>query len=393
MGDWWYYAATMTFRQIADSVRRVDEIHEKTELKTWIQRDIQEERLQQIARYLTEQKQRFFNALVLGIYGGEPAWFPVSVGESPNLKDVKIGERERTAFGLLKLSGREELFAVDGQHRAEAIKVALQQAQSLENEEQCVIFVAHHTNPIGRERTRRLFSTLNRYAKPVSDMELIALSEDDAFAITTRRLIEEYPGLSARFVPITKGAGIPSGDETSVTTVIALYKMILEISFPAGSRERKEAQIGPPKGKQLETIYNHATAFWDSLKSNVPELKKVCASKPEEKLAGTYRTTKGGHVLFRPAGLQAFARATRVLMDRGTTLPLAVKKLSSAPMQLGKAPWKEVLWKSSTSTMLVKYGKLATNLFLHCAGEKPVPGFDLLGTYRKVIEDPKASLP
>lgn len=43
--------------------------------------------------------------------------------------------------------------------------------------------------------------------------------------------------------------------------------------------------------------------------------------------------------------------------------------------------------------MLVKYGKLATNIFLHCAGEKPVRGFDLIGTYRKVIEDSKAKLP
>jgi len=42
---------------------------------------------------------------------------------------------------------------------------------------------------------------------------------------------------------------------------------------------------------------------------------------------------------------------------------------------------------------MVKCGKLATNMFLHCAGESPVRGFDLLGTYRKVIEGPKAKLP
>lgn len=392
-GDWWYYVTTMTFSQVAEAIQPVNEIHEKKELTTWIQREIQPERRQQIADYLTKQPQRFFNALVVGIYGGEPAWFPVTVGDSPNLKEVEVAERERTAFGLLSLAGSEEIFAIDGQHRVEGIKLALAATPELGAEEQCVIFVAHHTTSAGRERTRRLFSTLNKYAKPVSKAELIALSEDDAFAIVTRRFIDDYEGLSADFVPFTKTAGIPSGDEVSITTVVALYDLVREISFPAGSKDRKSAEVGPPRAEQVETIYKQAAAFWDAVKANVPEIRKVCASKPGDKMANRYRTPKGGHLLFRPAGMHAFVRATRIMVDRGIALPQAVKKLSAAPMQLGEAPWKDVLWKPSTGTMLVKYGKLATNLFLHCAGEKPVRGFDLLGTYRKVIEDPKAGLP
>jgi DNA sulfur modification protein DndB len=392
-GDWWYYVTTMTFSQVAEAIQPVNEIHEKKELTTWIQREIQPERRQHIASYLTDQPQRFFNALVVGIYGGEPAWFPVTVGNSPNLKEVEVAERERTAFGLLSLSGAEEIFAIDGQHRVEGIKVALASKPELGTEEQCVIFVAHHTTAAGRQRTRRLFSTLNKYAKPVSKAELIALSEDDAFAIVTRRFIDDYAGLSADFVPFTKSAGLPSGDDVSVTTVVALYDLVREISFPAGSKERKSAEVGPPKTGQVEAIYKQSAAFWDALKVNVPEVKKVCASKPSDKLVSRYRTSDGGHLLFRPAGMHAFVRATRILVDRGISLPQAVKKLSAAPMQLAEAPWKDVLWKSSTGTMLVKYGKLATNIFLHCAGEKPVRGFDLVGTYRKVIEDPKANLP
>ncbi len=62
-------------------------------------------------------------------------------------------------------------------------------------------------------------------------------------------------------------------------------------------------------------------------------------------------------------------------------------------MQLAEVPWKDVLWKASTQTMLVTHGKLTLNMFLHCAGEKPERRYDLLGTYRKVIESPKADLP
>lgn len=392
-GDWWYYVTTMTFAQVSGAIRPVNEIHEKKELTTWIQREIKPERKQEIADYLTKQPQRFFNALVVGIYGGEPAWFPVAVGDSPNLKEIKVEERERTAFGLLSLAGTEDIFAIDGQHRVEGIKLALTENPDLADEEQCVIFVAHHTTAVGRERTRRLFSTLNKYAKPVSKAELIALSEDDSFAIVTRRFIDGYEGLSANFVPFTKTAAIPNGDDTSVTTVVALYDLVREISFPAGHKGRKAAEVGPPQTEKVEEIYRQSAAFWDALKANVSEIKKVCASKPEDKLVARYRTSEGGHVLFRPAGMHAFVRATRIMVDRGVPLPQAVKRLSAAPMKLADAPWKDVLWKASTKTMLVKNSKLALNLFLHCAGEKPEKRYDLLSSYRTVIDDPKANLP
>jgi DNA sulfur modification protein DndB len=392
-GDWWYYVTTMTFAQVAGAIRPVNEIHEKKELTTWIQREIKPERKQEIADYLTKQPQRFFNALVVGIYGGEPAWFPVTVGDSPNLKEIEVEKRERTAFGLLSLSGNEDIFAIDGQHRVEGIKIALTEKPDLATEEQCVIFVAHHTTTAGRERTRRLFSTLNKYAKPVSKAELIALSEDDSFAIVTRRFIDGYEGLSSNFVPFTKTAAIPNGDDTSVTTVVALYDLVREISFPAGHKGRKAAEVGPPQTETVEDVYRQSAAFWDALKANVPEIRKVCSSKPEDKLVARYRTSEGGHVLFRPAGMHAFVRATRIMVDRGVSLQQAVKRLSAAPMQLAEAPWKNVLWKVSTKTMLVKHGKLTLNMFLHCAGENPERRYDLLGTYRKVIEDPKAKLP
>ena len=72
MGDWWFYVATVTFGELASRVKRVDEIHEKRELKTWIQRDITESRSHEIAEYIQSQPQHFFNAIVLGLFLGEP---------------------------------------------------------------------------------------------------------------------------------------------------------------------------------------------------------------------------------------------------------------------------------------------------------------------------------
>jgi DNA sulfur modification protein DndB len=66
MGDWWYYVTTMTFRDITERVKRVKDIHETSSLKTWIQRELNETRMREIAEYLNSQPQRFFNAIVLG---------------------------------------------------------------------------------------------------------------------------------------------------------------------------------------------------------------------------------------------------------------------------------------------------------------------------------------
>ena len=173
MGDWWYYTATMTFAEIAERVKRVDEIYEASSLKTWIQRQVDDERRAQIATYLREQKQHFFNAIVLGIFDGAPDWFPVAVAKGHVQTNVELGERAATAFGLIKLSGREQIFAIDGQHRVEGIKAALEHEDSAElaKEEQTVILVAHKTDAEGHQRTRRLFTTLNRYAVRVSQGE------------------------------------------------------------------------------------------------------------------------------------------------------------------------------------------------------------------------------
>ena len=245
MADWWYYVTTMTFADVAEWVQPVDKIHERKELKTWIQREIEPERLQQIADYLRNQKQHFFNAIVVGIYGGEPKWLPVEVGENPTHPELSPGERERTAFGLLHLSGDEEIFAIDGQHRVEGIREALKSDPKLGKEEVCIIFVGHRTTNAGHCRTRRLFFTLNRYAKPVSESDLIALSEDDGFAIATRRLVDEYPGLDEKRVAKASGANLPTGDTESLITLVALYRSIVILAQPTKSAERKRLKKGP----------------------------------------------------------------------------------------------------------------------------------------------------
>lgn len=389
MGDWWYYSTTMTFAEVARWVQRVEDIHEPRELKTWIQRELRDERTQQIARYLTSQKQRFFNAIVVGIYGGEPEWLPIEVGESLTVKEVKLEERHLHAFGFIHLKGSEQIFAIDGQHRVEGIKQALKDDQKLGTDEQTVIFVAHKTTESGRARTRRLFSTLNKYAKPVSQSELIALSEDDAFAIATRRLIDDYPGLGIEFVPLLASANIPAHEKTCLTTVVGLYELTKLLAPTEFRRERNKYEVGPPQEDTINEIFQESVAFWDALKKHVPEIRKVCASMPSEHLAGTYRHDDGGHVLFRPVGLRAFARAARIMMDRGASAEITVKRLVNAPLELPAPVWRDVLWRPETKTMMNKYVRLAQNIFLLLAGnDADSPRYDVKKEFERITGRP-----
>jgi DNA sulfur modification protein DndB len=392
MGDWTYYITLMSFADVAQWVKRASEIQEKKELKTWIQRDITEKRLESISNYLTKQPQRLFNALVVGIYGGDPDWFPVRIEDNPG-SNFELNDLTEYSAGVLTLQGQEQIFAIDGQHRVEGIKEAIRAKPSLGKEQQCVIFVGHSTTDAGRKRTRRLFTTLNKYARPVSEGEIVALDEDDAFAIVTRRIMEDYSPLKG-FIAFTKaGPALPTNDLSSITTTVALYQLIPIIALPSGSREKSTLKIGPPDDKRNAEIYRQHCEFWDLLTKYTPAVRNVLESKPKENKAAEYRD-KGGHLLFRPVGQYTFARAVRVLMDRNMPMAEAIKLLCSQEMNLNSEPWLKVLWNPSTNNMLTKYKLLAQNLFLHLIGQKPSPlNYDLLAQYRTVKEMPKAKLP
>ena len=210
--------------QIADQIHIAQEIHSSKVLKDMIQRQITN-RAAQISDYLLKQPQRFFNSLIVGVYGGSPDWYELKVGPNRHPDVPELPSELDGVLGILRLDGTQTLFAIDGQHRAQGIKQALEKNDELKKEEVSVIFVAHKNDPAGMERTRRLFTTLNRYAKPVSKSEIVALDEDDIIAIITRELVEKYP-LFQEKISLSKTKAIAVKDNKSFTTIITLYDVM-----------------------------------------------------------------------------------------------------------------------------------------------------------------------
>ena len=397
MGVWRYYVTLMSLEDVARWVQRTDQIHSNEQLRTWIQRKLQERRIEEIADCIIKRPQHFFNAIVVGIFGGDPEWFPLNVGDSPVLGAPGLGDASKAALGLLRLQGNEKVFAIDGQHRVEGIKAAVGRSADCRTELQAVIFVGHSPSPEGRERTRRLFSVLNRQAKPVSKGEIVALDEDDAFAVVTRDLVEKYEPLTEHRVAFSTQTPMPSSNLDAVTTILGLYDLVQAVSEFGRQKPKdlKSFMASRPSDAVLKQIYDEQIMFWDSLQKYVPAIKAAVSSRSRDGVCSKYRYPGGGHLLFRPAGQKAFARAVRVLVDTGDSIEHAVQKLARFPLMLEEPPWVDVLWDSRSNVMITKTAsvKLASDILLLFCGSRHVDSGDVRGRYSKVTDGRLLRLP
>lgn len=352
MGDWIYYVTFLRMDQIADQIHIAQEIHSSNVLKNMIQREITN-RAGQIADYLLKQPQRFFNSLIVGVYGGSPNWYELAIGTNPHFDAPVLPPELDGVLGILRLDGTQTFFAIDGQHRVQGIKQALKVNDELKQEEISVIFVAHRNDSDGMERTRRLFTTLNRYAKPVSKSEIVALDEDDILAITTRELVEKHP-LFQEKISLAKTKAVAVKDNRSFTTIITLYD-VLEILFRKKGREGRdwnEFKRHRPEEGDISNFYVKSAQFWDTMVEHFPPLVEVRTSQSGENVAGRYRHREGGHLLFRPVGLLIIAHVVRQAIDSGFPKKEAIKRISEISMELTDEPWVGLLWDKINQRMI-----------------------------------------
>ena len=169
----------------------------------------------------------FFNSLVVAVYEGDPSWYGITNLKPNNKLDVgKVPDEVIESIGILRLSGTERLFVLDGQHQLVGIEEALKEKPQLGDDELSVILIAHQADPAGQERSRRLFTTLNKNTKPVSKGEIIALDEDDTMAITARRLVIENPMFMEDRILNNAANNISPSNSSCLTTIGNLYDLL-----------------------------------------------------------------------------------------------------------------------------------------------------------------------
>ena len=357
----------MNIKEIARRISLAEDIHQNKNLGELIQRQVTR-RSKEIAAYLRTQPQRFFNALIIGVYGGSPRWYELAIEESRLFDPDELPVNAQAALGILKLDGKEKLFAIDGQHRVAGIKEVISSTDTppgLDDEEICTIFLAADvTKRTGLERTRRLFSTLNRYAKPVDMMDIIALDEDDVIAITTRKLMGEYPLLRGHRISVRKGKAIPVNDNESFTNITTLYEVNDIILANQRGRKWTDFKRFRPSDEELSSFYNRATNFWKQMIRHFQPLAEVQNGAMGEQVAGKYRHRGGGHLLFRTIGLLAMVKAIKLAVGTGGSLTSWISKFSRVPLDLASEPWVGLLWDSIANVMIIRKENQNTATFL-----------------------------
>ena len=375
--------------------KEIDKKYNDPNLKLgeWIQRDIGGKRIEPIAHYLSNQKERFFNSIVLGIYDGEPSWqeFEIKIGETT--KKTQLSEKElrhfSATFGILRLSGAESIFAIDGQHRVLGIRKAIvDKPKEFQYDEVSVIFIAHKTDENGRNRTRRLFSTLNRYAKPVNRGEIIALSEDDNCAVITRMLIENNKHLKNK-IAVNKNKSISQQNNKDFTSVIMLYDIVFRILTNknivgyqgiVNGRDKSDYTNTRQNQTEINKDYKNVELLFEKLFTQIPALKRFFI---DNKIVN--REEKSSSLLFKVIGQNIFFDVVKAAINENK-LDLAIQLFIVQDFSLNNPIWKSVFWDNEKQSLITdaanqKYAKFLFLDKLEIPTKKTAKDLEIQGNY------------
>ncbi len=375
MGNWQYYIVRMKMREIANEVQLAHDIYADRTLSDAIQRELATKRVRtEIVGYLARRPDRFFSSIVVAAMEGEPMWHPVEMDRDtvPEIftKSKSLGD----SFGVLSFGDEPKYYALDGQHRVAAIKLLVKGEADVQPPENfhddllsvIVVLREEHDIPEGEwmKRYRRLFSSLNRYAKPTDRDTNIIMDEDDLFAILTRRLITEHDFFQApgpektSFKVLTKGKNLRSG-VSHFTTLQTLYDLNLILL----KTRKREHEIWSPQGirlyiqtrpheEEIDGYYEELVAYWDALLDVFPVLRKSPEKMRFHDISAANSNEYQDHLLFWPIGQLLFAKLVRSILDAKLSDECEVSKgdvvaalspFTQTPWELHDAPWRHLL--------------------------------------------------
>ena len=362
VGDWDYYICLMKYAEVRRGVEFAYELGGNKDLATMIQRGISH-RTEEIKNYLLQSPHRFLGALIVAVWGGDPQYQAVQIADPDDLLRGIDSD-----FGLLTFDGSQRYFALDGQHRLKAIQDALNVDPELGNEEICVLMVAHYDTEVGRERTRRLFTNINRNAKTTTTAENIALDEDYGISILTRRFLTDHPffkrdGVVRIFTKLNAGEGllklatnqIPKTDRSALTTITVLHDLLDKLSFDAPNAISD--QTIRPTDDDLERAYCDLCAKVDKLLVACGDVRsRLEAAETARDIRAPRNDEAKGHAFMRPVVQRAVASCLRQVVFPGGVGRIswedAMDRLQEMDWEIGQAPW--------TAVFNIENGKMQT---------------------------------
>lgn len=371
-GNWTYYSALVSLSELVERVGYARQLQSNQRLGDLIQRRLDDDgRAKDIAQYLLQTTDRFFNALVVGVQDGAPSWHPFAL--SSQVHDHTLGavvEQDQDLVGYLELRGDEVLFALDGQHRLAGIKRALEENPALATERVAVIFVPHVKSEAGLRRTRSLFISLNKKAVPVKRKDIIVLDEVDLAAVITRQLIDDHPWFSKGQIDFERFGNALPASSSSWTTIGAFYdlnrQIIANCVQERSSEELELAERNRLADDRIQFYRAGVVDFYARLARLDPAVKKVF-EKYDPAIAPAARTAEEPHILFRPIGLKIFGKVAAELRQE-KSMDQTFRELKRLPIRLDARPFSDTIWRIDRGTMNSRGESLATRLVFYMLG-------------------------
>ncbi|MFE3527252.1 DNA sulfur modification protein DndB [Streptomyces sp. NPDC059161] len=366
MGSTPYYVTTMKVGDLVQIARPASEQEEwaTTGLTERLQRELNNTRVHsEIAPYLANSPDRFFGALILLLHADEqPEFEPFSdlVKSLPKAYRVAMS---KDSFGFLTIDSGDRII-LDGQHRFAALReVVIERsvdgscAADVADDEVTVIIVPH----ISTQHTRKIFNKVNRYAKNTSRGDNILTSEDDGFAILTRRLADDDGPLAGKN---HKGESIVNyrnntiaERSTQLTTLSALYETVRIIAEHYGMADElneKKTHVRPPE-ETLDEGYEHVQGWWTAILDGMPQLEY---GRDNTKVLPELRAKDADYgLLFKPATHIVLFQALSQILKAGhpdLTLQEAVERAYQIDWKITSPLWRDVLINSAYNILTKK---------------------------------------
>jgi DNA sulfur modification protein DndB len=329
MGDNDYFMSTMKVADLAKTVIAANEMKgwESKSIEDRLQRELNLKRVStEIVPYLVQASDRFFNSLVVLVFDPELFEFEELSAIGVNLSAAYKKNSEK--LGFLTIEGGQ-LVALDGQHRLRALQMVLSRKDHegkpvdgefidvLPNDDIAVVFLMITQKEI--VKARNIFNKLNRYAKTTTRGDNIITSEDDGYAILTRRLLGDLEPLSGKDkagnLMVNWRSTTLSARSSQWTTIGAVHTAVKEILESVGHKgwDSKDNPVAPPMDKQDEA-YAKLTDWWMNILSEVKGLSDV-TEKPENVIK-IRQDDSPYSLLMRPVGLVALVKGIVMAIDR-----------------------------------------------------------------------------
>ena len=378
MGSWEYYSVRMDFAELKRSLVLASSFDEPTLLDDMLQRLHKEARsFTDMTNYLVKREDRFYSSIVVACLDETPEWYPL-LPPDDFLQEHNI-EKSEDDLGFVSLSMDNRYYVLDGQHRVGSINHVIDEdlgGPGFKDEQISVLIVSNieDDEAASKIKFRRLFTSLNRYAKPTDGTTNIIMEEDDAFAILTRRMVEEYQHFKTPAGTIarendrinikTKSFNKDSLPHfTSLETLYEINKILLQTDqYPELNPADRDTLLTRPEEEIINDYYKSLEGMWDAIFTAFPEVLDD-RTKMRSHNAALSEQEYSDHAFLWPLTQQhLFARLFRNLLDDADEKEISYEEslgvLKNMPWDLRKAPWfpivlspKDALDPASTKTI------------------------------------------